>query len=151
MNTVRFGRWELSCDREATAKAYAAVDKAGPEACACEGCLNFIALRSQVYPAEILALFEELGVSPIREAEVYSLGPLASGKQLYGGWLHFVGTIVSAPDPFAEPENSVYDPEFTFDLDFTTRYAPPLVPLKGLPLVQIEFHVAVPAIIPTHE
>jgi hypothetical protein len=56
METIRFGRWELSCDPELTKKAYAAILVGGPEKCGCEPCLNFVASRSLIYGNDVLEL-----------------------------------------------------------------------------------------------
>jgi hypothetical protein len=98
VQSVRFGRWEISSDAESTRKVYASISIGGPEECGCEPCLNFAAARAGIYPAEVLALFEKLGIAPNREVEIYHMARLSSGKHLYGGWFHFVGSILSGAD-----------------------------------------------------
>jgi hypothetical protein len=65
----------------------------GPEACGCSHCRNFAAARCQIYPAEVLSLFEELGTDFSKESEVYQMDRLESGLHLFDGWFHCVGRI----------------------------------------------------------
>src|SRR6266851_7468631 len=98
MESVHFGRWELSCDPESTRKAYAAISIGGPEECGCQPCLNFAAARTQIYPPNVLALLLNLGISSNREVEIYYMARMESGRHLYGGWFHFVGPMVWVAD-----------------------------------------------------
>jgi hypothetical protein len=149
MESIRFGRWELSCDAESTRTAYAAVSSGGPEECGCGPCLNFAALRSEIYAANVVALFEELGIPQNREAEIYHMARLESGRHLYGGWFHFVGSIVSGADSARKVSETVWKPDLEeasdyFSLGFTSRVALVRKPFAGLPLVQLEFTAKVP-------
>jgi hypothetical protein len=142
---VEFGRWRLRCDPEATRRAYAGVPVGAPESCGCTPCRNFAAAREWAYPAEALALFESLGISPDREAEVYHLARVSPGWHKYGGVLHLVGAMEAGEDAL-RPDGAV-DLEAVdgrFSLGFTAQAA--LVPpsFEGLPLVQLEFLADVP-------
>jgi len=141
---IRFGRWELEADPEATRKAYANVPKSGPEECPCEPCKNFIAARERVYPAEVLALFEKLGIPFGREAEVYHMARMESGKHFYGGWFHFVGSILSGADAAQQVAENVWRPDLEkvtedFSLGFRSRAELLRKPFEGKPIVQVEF------------
>ncbi len=156
MQSVRFGRWEISYDPEATRKAYASVPLGGPEKCGCEACQNFAAARAQVYPAEVLVLFEKLGISPNGEVEVYHLARLAPGRHLYGGWFHFVGSILSGADAMKQVAENIWQPDLekineNFSLGFSSRLGLVRAPFAGPPLVQLEFAAKVPWILPSTE
>ncbi len=144
MQSIRYGRWEIECNLEATRKAYASVSRSGPEECGCALCRNFAAARAQVYPAGVLRLFEALGISPNREIEIYHMSCLAPGQHLYGGWFHFVGSILSGADAWKQVAEHVWQPDLedlseNFSLGFSSRVALVRPPFAGLPLVQLEF------------
>jgi hypothetical protein len=156
MNTIRFGRWELSCDPESTRKAYAALSQGSPEKCGCEPCLNFAAARDQIYAPDVRALFANLGISSNREAEIYYMARLESGRHLYGGWFHFVGTIVSGADAAKQVGERTWQPDLErttddFSLGFSSRVALVRKPFAGLPLVQLEFTARVPWVLMSPE
>jgi hypothetical protein len=152
MDSIHFGRWQVSADREASKQAYAAISKGGPETCTCKPCLNFVAAREHVYPADVLALFETLGISFNRETEIYHMARLSSGKHLYGGWFHFVGSIVSGADAAKPIGENLWQPSLErvtedFSLGFSSRIALPEKPFVGKPIVQVEFTANVPWVI----
>lgn len=149
MELIRFARWELSCDPESTRKAYAAVSIGGPEECGCQPCLNFAAARDQIYRPEVLALLEKLGVPPNREAEIYHMARLKSGRHLYGGWFHFVGSIISGADAAKQVAENIWQPDLAeaseyFSLGFSSRLGLVRESFRGIPLVQLEFTAQVP-------
>ena len=156
VDSIRFGRWELSCDPESTRKAYAAVSIGGPEECGCEPCLNFAAARGQVYAPDVLALLEKLGISPNREVEIYHIAREESGRHLYGGWFHFVGSIISGADAAKQVAENTWQPDLEetseyFSLGFSSRLELVRAPFKQLPLVQLEFTAKVPWLLATAE
>ncbi len=156
MPPIRFGRWEIECDPEATRKAYALVLRSGPEECGCAPCRNFMAARAQVYPAEVLALFEKLGVSPDREVEIYHMARLTPGQHFYGGWFHFVGSILSGADAWKQVAENLWQPDLeklneNFSLGFSSRVALVRPPFAGVPLVQLEFTAKVPRVLAATE
>jgi hypothetical protein len=152
MDLIHFGRWQVSTDREATKQAYAAISRSGSETCPCKPCLNFLAAREHVYPADVLGLFETLGISFDRECEIYHMARLSSGKHLYGGWFHFVGSIVSGADAAQQIGENLWQPSLEkvnddFTLGFSSRIALPESPFFGKPIVQVEFTANVPWLI----
>lgn len=156
MEHISFGRWQLKADPEATRKAYAAVSKGGPEECSCEPCKNFIAVREGVYPAEVLALFDKLGISFNREVEIYQMARMKSGKHLYGGWFHFVGSIASGADAAKPIAENVWKPDLEkvtedFSLGFSSRIGLLRKSFEGKPIVQVEFTANVPWVISSPE
>lgn len=156
MEKVNFGSWELEADPEATREAYSNVPEGGPEECPCEPCKNFIAAREQVYPAQVLALFDRLGISFDREVEVYHMARTKSGKHFYGGWFHFVGRIVSGGDAVKQVAENVWQPDLKtvtedFSLGFRSRAELLRKPFEGKPIVQVEFTANVPWVISSPE
>ena len=97
MTQITYRDWVLECDVRATCAGYETISAGGAETCDCSGCQNFLAQRDTVYPAEVLGLFNELGVNYKRDAETYHMARLEPGVHLYGAWFHFVGSIVKEP------------------------------------------------------
>jgi hypothetical protein len=128
-----FGQWQYSVDRDATVAAYERVAHGDAVRCGCNGCRNFVAARSQVFPAEFLALLNSLGIDPTKEGEVYTEGRKAPGSHYYGGWFHFVGDLPITGDfAFVPFSNCLL-------VSMGKKSAPGLPELDGLPLVQLEF------------
>jgi hypothetical protein len=147
--TVRFGRWELNFDPELTRQAYAAISIGSPEECGCDPCLNFAAARPQIYGIEVLELFKTLGISPDREVEIYHMCRMQSGRHLYGGWFHLVGSIVSGADAAKRVAENIWQPDLEkideyFQLGFSSRVALIQASFKNLPIVQLEFIAELP-------
>jgi hypothetical protein len=156
VESFHYGRWEISCDAESTRRAYASVEVGGPEECGCKPCLNFAAARLQIYPATVLTLFEKLGISSNREVEIYHLARLSSGRHLYGGWFHFVGSILSGADAVRQEAKNLWRPDLEpanekFDWGFSSRLELVRKPFVGLPLVQVEFTAKVPWVLLSDE
>jgi hypothetical protein len=129
-----FGKWEFSCDRQATIDAYARATHGNSERCICSGCRNFAAARGQAFPIAFVELLESLGIDSRKDGEVYHNAQLPSGLHDYGGWFHFVGTLAKTGQ-FPEVELA---PGFTAWM--CEKSAPSLEVFAGLPLVQVEFH-----------
>lgn len=128
-----FGDWEFACDRDATIAAYSRAELGGSGTCSCNGCRNFSAARSQVFPPAFLFLLESLGIDSRKDSEVYRMAQLAPGRHVYGGWFHFVGTLDRTGDfPVVALAEG-------FAAWMCRRGAPALASLKELPLVQVEF------------
>lgn len=156
VQSVRFGRWEINSDAESTRKAYDSVSIGGPEECGCGPCLNFAAARTEIYPADVLALFEKLGITPNREVEIYHMARLSSGRHLYGGWFHFVGSILSGADAAKQVAENIWQPDLegtseNFSLGFSSRLELVRKPFAGLSLVQLEFTAKVPWVLSSSE
>ena len=84
LRSIEYGRWVIGSDPDATRIAYAELTRGSPEECGCDPCLNFAAQRNKIYSPRALALFELLAIQPDREAEIYHMTRLESGKHLYG-------------------------------------------------------------------
>jgi hypothetical protein len=155
-NVVQVGLSTIGSDPEATRRAYAATSMGSPEECGCTPCLNFAAQRLDIYPTAVLDLFEKLGIAYNREAEIYHMARLESGKHFYGGWFHFVGSILSGADGAKQIAENTWQPDLEsqsefFSLGFSARADLAREPLKGLSLVQFEFTVKIPWVIDAEE
>ena len=140
MNEVVFRGWRLAYDADATARAYAQARPVGPERCACPDCLNFIAARAAVYPPDLKLLAATVGVSPLTETEIYVMGPTQpfnATTRLYGGFFHFVGSILAYP---GGPADQVYF--------LAQRHLLP-ESFGSAPVVQAEFNLQVPWVLAT--
>ena len=143
---AQFGEWQYTCDRAATVDAYRRAADGGSQTCKCAGCRNFVAARLQVFPAPFLALLDSLGIDPVKDGEVYHLARGSTGRHIYGGWYHFVGTLEVTGD-FAAVN---FGDGFTSHL--CRASAPRLDALVGQPVVQLEFHTdGVPWVLQEHE
>lgn len=141
--------WSLAFDAEATRAAYA-VSNRGAHVCRCAYCRNFVAVRDRAYPRSFVALLSRLGVDPHKEAEVTELGQTHSGRHLYSGFYHFVGEVIRDPGDRmsivgAESADS------TWQVFFTTRRSLALQSFGDRPLVELEFTVELPWILPEGE
>src|SRR6267142_1334924 len=81
---------------------------------------------------------------------------LASGKHLYGGWFHFVGSILSGADAAKQVAENLWQPDLeriseNFNLGFSSRVELARKPFVGLRLVQLEFTAEVPWVLTTPE
>ena len=130
---MRFGEWEYSPDHDATIVAYRRAKLGGADSCGCNGCRNFGAAREHVFPDAFLALLEQLGIDPRKDAEVYHCVRLGPGRHSYSGWFHFVGTLDKTGD-FVHVD---FGPDFKAWMCRAT--APRLPTLKDKSVVQLEF------------
>ena len=117
MKSIAFARWEIEYDPLATAEAFRHVQSGAPEACSCAPCRNFAAAREQVYPVDVLHLFDSLAIQRDREAEIYHTHRLGPRRHGYGGWFHFVGRIVSGSDACKQVSATSHSPVWGFDLE----------------------------------
>lgn len=160
MQTITYKKWIFYADVISTCEAYRAIERGGAEDCGCSHCLNFVANRRQVYPAEILALFSQLGIDYTKETEVYQVTQLDSGLHLYNGWLHFIGHFKSGINSKVQvdefPNAQIYKLDFEpvddhFQIGFTTDTRSFWKSFEGKSLVQVEFTVEIPWILENEE
>ena len=110
----------------------------------CLHCRNYHAGGAVAYPAEVLDLYQDLGIDSRLPAEVMHCKQIAPGRHLYGGWFHFVGSIESGPDARRRLTETVQTIDLeavdsAFRIGFT---AEPSIYFRAFvrePLVQIEF------------
>ena len=143
MTQITYRDWILDCDVEATRAGYETILKGGAESCDCAGCRNFLAQRDSFYPAEVLNLFDRLGVNYKRDAETYHTARLEPGLHLYGSWFHFVGAIEKQPVGPATLNS--------FTIDFIHDNALAANAFANQPLVQIEITVKLPWVLSAPE
>ena len=141
METVEFGKWILEVDPEATRAAHASIQEGGALGCGCSQCLDFVAIRANLYPPRVLALLERFGVSPDKEVEVMDLGSGEPGEEVWNWWVLLVGRIASGPDVardgWQRHDFSVTD---EFSIGFTEQISLPQDGFHDLPqVVQVEF------------
>lgn len=79
-----FDGWKYHADCDATILAYVRTERSGADTCDCAGCRNFRVARADCFPPEFLALLDQLGIDPRKDAEVYHKARLASGRHDYG-------------------------------------------------------------------
>lgn len=129
-----FGNWTYTCDRTATVQAYAQAITGNVNKCTCDGCRNFVLVRDEVFPSAYVELLHSLGIDPHKDGEIYRNGRLAQGQHDYAGWFHFIGSLDRTGDfPAVELGDG-------FTAWLCTGSAPGIPPLKGKPLVHLEFH-----------
>ncbi len=154
--TVRFRKWEIAADPDATRDAYQAIEIGWPEFCGCVHCRNFERARPTVYPTEALDLMARLGIPPTLEQEVVPIEPLSAEVYFYTGSFSLVGELTSGPD-FWRPNPGgglMNDRDATayltdqFRMGFTTRLTRTPKPFRGQNVVQLEFAAEVPWVIP---
>jgi hypothetical protein len=104
-----------------------------------------VAARDRIYPEGVRDLFKELGINPIREAEVYHLGRLEPGLHHYGGFLHFVGSIESGRDALLATGMMDLEPvNDNFSVGFTAKVGLVHPCFGQSPVVQMDFSAKVP-------
>ncbi|HEY5656178.1 MAG TPA: hypothetical protein VIY27_00165 [Myxococcota bacterium] len=94
---VQLSKWSVRSEPDATREAYARIDCGGAESCGCEACFNFASARHLVYSAEVLDLFESLGIDPLLEAEARHDRCLEEGRHAYTACFYLVGEIADGP------------------------------------------------------
>ena len=156
LRSVEYRRWAIGSNGDATRTAHAELIVGSPEQCGCKRCLNFAAQRDKIYSTATLALFESLGIQSNREAEIYHMARLESGKPLYGGWFHLVGSIFFGADAAKQVSENTCRPDLegeseNFSLGFTSRAHLVRESFKGLQLVQLEFTAQIPWILEAEE
>ena len=137
MTKINYRDWIFDCDVEATLQAYESILAGGLEGCSCSECRNFLGQRKSVFPEEVVNLFAQLGINYKRDAEIYHTARLESGLHQYGGWFHFVGSILKQPNGPAKVNER-------FTIDFLVDRALAAKSFGNQPLVQVEITAEVP-------
>ena len=119
-------------------------------------CRNFAALRDRAYPPEVLALLDQLGVDPRKEAEATHFWQVQPGRpgdlHIYGWFLHFVGRVVESPVPMPTPFGPPAVPvEGAFTIAFWEQRDLAHEAFRGLPLVQVDCMSHIPWVIEEEE
>src|SRR5262245_2057967 len=102
--SISFRHWQLAVDRDRTALAYSQINQGSASQCGCTDCRNWIEYRDEVFPIEVCTLFDQLGIDLRKESEVseFEAGMVDPSRGLYCGTYHFLGSVLSGPDPFVE-------------------------------------------------
>ena len=135
MTEIRIGDQTIRFDHGATVASYEKIQQGEAESCGCKSCRNFLGQRATVFPPDFIALLQELGIDPTKEAEVYdaSCRPLEDGCHLYGGWYGLVGEIVTSGE-----RNCVVPGPPHFEYFFTTA-GHPQAAFNDRPRIFLEF------------
>jgi hypothetical protein len=139
MEHLELPGWKILHDHDATVAAYAKIPTGGAESCGCDPCRNWAASRVRIFPAELRALIERLGIPLDRECEVCHNGRPAPGLHSYAGWYHFVGQVI-----FGEREDAPRVSFGPFSVFFHSSPALLPKPFEGLAVVQLEFEAEIP-------
>lgn len=146
---IDYDGWTLATDADATRAAYAASGR-GAHVCRCAYCRNFVAVRDEAYPRSFVALLSRLGIDPHKEAEVSEFGQTDCGRRLYSGFYHFVGEVIGGPGD----RMSVIEAETAnapWQVFFANRRSLAFDSFGDQPLVQLEFTVELPWVLPEAE
>lgn len=109
VETVRFRGWEVRCDPAETRRIYLAIAERmaahGGAACPCVHCLNFYCARDhgQVFPKEVISVFESLGIDYRYESELLTQDKYANGAIVYAAWFPFVADRLDHPSHIYSP------------------------------------------------
>jgi hypothetical protein len=149
MQLIELDKWSVRSDPEITREAYALLDSGGAESCGCEACFNFAATRHLVYSADVIELFESLGIDPLLEAQVSHDGGRGEETHAYTAYFFLVGEIASGPATTVVKSGDSHrvslvpageDNLVGFSAD--TQDAPES--FRGLPTVRLEVSVVAP-------
>ena len=148
---VKFNDWTFEVDKALTEQAYKTVSGSGADSCGCNDCKNYVAYRDQVFPKEVTALFNELGIDQRREVEITTWRILPNGLHHIGGWFHFKGKILSGKDSRVLLSSGGHTIDLTlitdnFSIGFTAGNDLTFFEDKT-GLVQVEFDTKIPWVI----
>jgi hypothetical protein len=142
---VEIGPWTLEVDRELTASNYRDL-RLISESCHCTYCLNFVSAYDH-FPPFLKEFFDEFGIDPRKEGEVYHFQDDGEAIYSYAGFFHFVGRIIQTSNDsrlhskvFGSP-NLYFNMFGPFEVNFNTEnqlvqksFPKPLVQLNFLNL-----------------
>ncbi len=132
LRKIEIGGWILEVDRELTASTYLNLTLISEE-CPCTYCLNFVTAYAH-FPPAIKEFFDQFGIDPRKEGEVYEYHNDGESIYNYAGFFHFLGRIIQAPTE----ANLYFNILDSFKVNFNTENA--LVPESfPKPLVQLDF------------
>lgn len=94
MKEISFLDWKILVDAEQTKLAYQSVIGA-TKSCDCDYCSNFVKIRDEIYPKDVLNLLEQCGIDHTKEADLYQQAIDKSENTVFHRWwFYFVGNIV---------------------------------------------------------
>lgn len=128
---ITFHNWLFECDPDRTRRAYSQVPQGDAKTCGCNTCRNYLAQKKPIFPSEIMQLFNQTGIDPLKDAEIYHMGKDRQGHY-YGGWFHFIGRMKKENNPIQIIPDFLIDFRKKDDLAHET--------LVGEPLIQADFY-----------
>ncbi|MGD1098544.1 MAG: hypothetical protein ABSB35_42010 [Bryobacteraceae bacterium] len=148
MKQICFGPWTLRADAEATRRAYERTEQGSAEGCVCDACKNFVIVRDEAYPPEVLNLFETVGIDYRKETELSHYWGLPSGLQLYSGWFYFAGQVAGGPESWTYIRSTSRQAQLhrltpRFEIGFT-QMEKRSQHFSEFPSVQVDFCVELP-------
>ena len=97
MQKFEQGGWVVEHDPAVTAAAYAQLETSFAQRCGCLGCMNFIAVREDVFTPDIKGFLSTFGIDYLKEADSSHLGEPQDGLYPYSGWFNLSGRILADP------------------------------------------------------
>jgi len=145
---IAIGPWLVSADAEATRLAYRRIERSPADECVCDYCKNFVAVRNEAYPPEVIASFDLVGIDWRKELEILHCGDLPSGLHVYEGLFQLAGHIESGPDSWiilgqTSKQTNFYRLTSRFEIG-VLQIEKASSPFSELPVVQVEFSVELP-------
>jgi hypothetical protein len=142
---LQISRWLIEYDAEATRHCYSQLPTG--TGCSCDECRNFDAAAGRTFPPEFVALAHELGIDPVKPAELMHWVREPSGLMLTGGWFHFVGSVLSGASLTSKPDGTgTIDLQPYAGLELGVSNHTSLLPdsFSNQPVVELQFQSRVP-------
>ena len=136
---IKIDGWLIEVDREATQAAY--LNEHSISTCGCDYCQNYFAacMMHTAHSPATVALFQRLGITPEKEAEVHAIYANQEKTQVsYGGWYHLVSRMIERAEKQAY---AVIDDHF--EVTFTEKQSL-LSNEFPRPVLQMEFTGFIP-------
>ena len=151
MTIITYKGWEFAVDRQLTEETYQGVLNGGADACGCDNCKNYVASRESIFPNEVKALFQSLGMDYRKEVEIASYDVSPEGFDDIAGWFHFKGQLLTGQDCHVPTPGGGYTfrleaIEGNFSIGFSPGNDLTFFEVKA-GLVQVEFETTIPWII----
>ncbi len=128
----QFFEWEIEFDKDITSQVYIGLSVS----CKCGYCQNFL-IVSQNLPVEYFQFLAQLGIDPMKPAEIVEYVENPDGTHFYGWWYHVAGQIIQD----SNAKNVMLAPDIQIIIrnkaDFVDKNFP-------RPVIQIEFFTNLP-------
>jgi hypothetical protein len=148
------GRWKIKHQPDITRQCYNARPE-GP-GCDCADCRNFMAALDKAFPQEFLSIADLLGIDIRKPVELGHYGQEGSKLYVTDGFFHLVGAILSGRDAYKQTSATSWVADMEkltdgLDMGFTNKIVLISEPFADKQLVQLEFQVRVPRVLPESE
>ena len=151
METITIGRWTLEVDREATEAAFSKISLGSPETCECGYCKNLVVARDRAYPEDARQVFSQLGIDYRKEAETWEWNRVRPKLHSYGGFFHFVGSVISGAEAvqYVNGTGTFHLERIGEYFEYGFRREAELIeePFKNQAVAQLQFTTLVPWVI----